>query len=577
MDKTTAYNYIRSKFVGIRETRRLIKEHSLKIKYGYLSEEESKTVRDVVDKFLKERSLTLNDLKKHLVEDTEFPIHDLLYECTSACELRTYKSIHTHISYMYHPYIRMDWNEEEEMQLLDLVNQKGFKWKEISYHITKYKDICRLKYLAIKGELTRQNLTNGMMQGLLSNMPSTDEEWEVLCTQLKMPKTLILRLVNRYLNGKELIKAENKIHEISLCLSILNHNHYCKFNVNIFNIVEFLNSEHDIFERIDGKSTPFISKKGKREGSVLVGGVFQRHSSSSCSSNNSNNSSTNTNNTNNNINNNINNNSNNNNINDEDAHFEQILENIKKATKENNIQTKFLNKFLDFFKLSENFNLNIDINKDDIFWFNVCRETVLEKSTAVKKFNQMRVTYGWKRFQDIYDTIIKISYDYVVLKIKERLIVKKQKQEEETIKIDNNSAIIENIADNNNIDNGSVNTSIDIGSVNNGIIENIGDNNNNIENVSINNSIDIGSINNGIIENIGDNNNNIENIEINNSKEKNASVNNSKEKNASANNSKEEIANEDSPIKPIFKKAPEPVKISKKWSEKDFVKIPKHS
>lgn len=452
MDRISAYNYIRSKFVGIRETRKLIKEHSLKIKYGYLSEQETTTVKNTVEKFLQERNLTLNDLKKHLVEDTEFPIHDLIYECTSVCELRTYKSIHTHIAYMYHPYIHMGWNEEEEVQLLDLVNQKGFNWKEISYHITKYKDICRMKYLSIKGELTKQNLSQGKIQELLKNMPSTDEEWGVLCAQLKMSKALVLRLLNKYLNGKELAKSENKILEITLCLCILNHNHYCKFNVNISSILEFLNTEHEIFEKIDGKTTPFISKKGKREGSVMIDGVFQRstgeiysrksadeiysknaetcskndeiysRNDETCSKKSTDGAEINENQLNK-IENQLNNST------DNDDHFEQILKKMKEATNKNNIHTRFLNKFLDFFKLNEKFDLNIEINKDDIFWFNVCREVVLEKSAAVRKFNQMKVSYGWKKFQDIYDTVIKLSYDYVTLKIKERLISKQDEAE----------------------------------------------------------------------------------------------------------------------------------------------------
>jgi hypothetical protein len=127
MDANSAYEFIRSRFVQLKETRTLVKKYGLKIKYGFFSKEEAQKVEKQVHKFLKERNLSMRELQRHLVEDTEFPIHDLLFECTQLCELRTYKSVHTHIMYIFHPYIRQTWKEEEEIQLLDLVNQKGFK------------------------------------------------------------------------------------------------------------------------------------------------------------------------------------------------------------------------------------------------------------------------------------------------------------------------------------------------------------------------------------------------------------------------------------------------------------------
>lgn len=402
MDKISAYNYIRSKFVELKETRALIKKHGLKIKYGYLSDEETRTVRHIVDKFLKERRLTMSDLKRHLVEDVEFPIHDLLYECTQVCELRTYKSIHTHLSYMCHPYIHINWNADEEVQLLDLVNQKGFKWKEISYHLSKYKDLCRTKYLILKGENSRA-LTKSRIENLLANMPSTDQEWAVICNELRVNKLYICKVIKRYLNGKELNRSESKLMEIHLCLLVLNNNHYCKFNCNIENILAYLESDvesYGIVDKIDGNATPFISKNGKRAGSVLVDGVFERPYENTANTDRE----------------------------YPEDDFEALLDDIKKESSENRSQTRFLNQFLDFFKINKDFDLNIKINKEDIFWYNVTRDINLEKCVAFSKFSQLSKVYGWRIFNDVYDTAVKLAYDHVMTRIKQTLVDKNTKE-----------------------------------------------------------------------------------------------------------------------------------------------------
>ena len=68
------------------------------------------------------------------------------------------------------------------------------------------------------------------------------------------------------------------------------------------------------------------------------------------------------------------------------------------------------------------FNLEVLINKEDIFWFNITREMVIGKAEIVSKFNLLSRQYNWKYFRDIYDTIMKISYDYVIMKIKQALV-----------------------------------------------------------------------------------------------------------------------------------------------------------
>lgn len=398
MDANSAYEFIRSRFVQLKETRTLVKKYGLKIKYGFFSKEEAQKVEKQVHKFLKERNLSMRELQRHLVEDTEFPIHDLLFECTQLCELRTYKSVHTHIMYIFHPYIRQTWKEEEEIQLLDLVNQKGFKWKEIGYHISKYKDMCLSRYLKLKGENSK-HLTKSFIENLLAHMPITDEEWAVLCNEVHLSKAQISRLIEKHLNGKQLQLPKCHLKEIELCLWILNHNHYCKFHIDVQRIKNYLESDplqYGFINKIQGGLTPFVSSRGNRKQrtqSVIYNATDKSNENREVDSNDL----------------------------EQDDAFESIIENILKAKEESDSQTRFLQQFLEFFKLDPRFNLNIIINRDDIFWFNITREMVIEKSEAVAKCNLLSRQYNWKTFQDIYDTVMKISYDYVILRIKQAL------------------------------------------------------------------------------------------------------------------------------------------------------------
>lgn len=401
MDANSAYEFIRSRFVQLKETRAIVKKFGLKIKYGYFSKEEAQKVETHVKKFLRERNLKMKDLQKHLVEDSEFPIHELLFECTQLCELRTYKSVHTHIMYIYHPYIREAWKEEEEIQLLDLVNQKGFKWKEIGYHISKYKDMCLSRYRQLKGENSKA-MSKSFIENLLQNMPVTDEEWAILTSEFKLNKIQITRLIEKHLNGKQLQLPKCHSKEIELCLRILNHNHYCKFKIDIEKVKEYLNSDpmkYGIVNKIQGESTPFVSIRGNtrsRATDYSNPSTFSISNLAELAD-----------------------------VGEEEAQddeFETLLENIIKSKQESDSQTKFLQQFLDFFRLDPNFNLNVNINKEDIFWFNITREMLIEKSEATSKFNLLSRQHGWRVYKDIYDTVMKISYDYVILRIKQALI-----------------------------------------------------------------------------------------------------------------------------------------------------------
>lgn len=411
MDRETAYNYIRSKFIELQETRKLIKKHNLKIKYGFLSKEESNTVKETIERFLSERNYTMADLQKHLVEEEEFPFHDLLYECTQACEFRTFKSIHTHVAYTYNPFIHTTWNVEEELQLLDLVSQKGFIWKEISYHLSKYKDLCRNRYLWLKGERAKHLGKHKIEQLLSAGLPATGEEWTALCEQLKMSKNYILRAIEKYLNGKELEKPREKTKEILLCLLILRNNHFCKFDINIDSIMSYLNSDttsFNLYERIDGSKTPFLSVRGKKV--RVVNEINQRQAvdeNNDCTDITTMKS---------------------NDGEEIEAEFDSLLGSIKNSINSGNKeQARFLNVFLEFFSSCQDYDMEVVLNKEDVFWQNVTREMVLDKAAAIAKFNTIKQQYNWRTYKDVYDTVIKIAYDHVMLRIKDDLLSKNLK------------------------------------------------------------------------------------------------------------------------------------------------------
>lgn len=352
-DASSAYNYIRSKFVIASGMRELIKKHKLKIKYGVFSKAEAEIVRRTLDKFLADRGLAMEDFQRSLFEGGDFPIKDLIYECTQVCETRTYYTIFNHLAYTYHPYIRQRITEEEEIQLLDLVNQKGFRWKEIGYHLSKYKDLCQRKYLMLVGEGNHKQLTKKRIETMLSHMPSTEEEWTVVCRELKQKKPKILQAVKRFLNGKKLCGRETGKIEIQLCLLILNNNHYCKFNCDTQRIIDYLDGDVQAFEIVERR---------------------------------------------------------------------EVSEAEMKNEEATNGQSRFLEKFLGLFDISEDFNLDVTINKDDIFWYNITREMNVEKGVSIVRFNELSRIYGWKKFRDIYDTIMKLAYDYAIVRTKQTLI-----------------------------------------------------------------------------------------------------------------------------------------------------------
>jgi len=397
---SSAYNYIRSKFVIARGMRELIKKHKLKIKYGVFAKDEAQLVERTLNKFLADRGLSMDDFKRGLVEGGDFPIKELVYECTQACESRTYHTMFNHLAYSYHPDIRKRIEADEEIQLLDLVNQKGFKWKEIGYHLSKYKDLCQRKYLSMIGENSR-SLTKRRIEGLLTRMPATDEEWGVVCREMRLKRPTIVRAINRFLNGKRLCEDEGRNLEIQLCILILKGNHYCRFNCDVERILGYL--EGDEILDITNGGDPNVVDGGDPD-VVDVGDLNVANGGDP----------------------NVVDGDDLNVVNGGDPNV--VNENHPNTSSEEirGTQSRFLARFLIFFNLADDFNLDVPINKDDIFWYNITRDLNLPKSLALTKFNQLSAMYGWRTFQDIYDTVVKIAYDYAVVRIKQLLIEKSQ-------------------------------------------------------------------------------------------------------------------------------------------------------
>lgn len=364
MDKETAYNYLRSKFISSKKQKELIKKYNLKIRHGNLTKKEIQLVKDTLETFLNNRKLNLKDLEDHLTDFKEFPIKDLVFECTQACELRTFESIRTHIFFHYNPFVKMNICKEDEVRLVELVSEKGFAWKEIMHHLGRYKDYCRLKYLEIKGEVMG-TLSKSAIENLLKNgLPLTETEWGVLCAKLKLTKAHILKKIKKYLNGKDLKNEELNLMDIRMIVLILKHNYYCKFNIDENQITEFLRSYNTV-----GSLSKEDEPTESDEIDDLRVGLKQTHNN---------------------------------------------IDNLR--------YVNFLKEYLYYFKENTKLDLNILICKDDIFWQNISRELDVESIVLKGAFNRISSIYEWKTFQDIYDTLMKLSYDYVLFNSKKMLI-----------------------------------------------------------------------------------------------------------------------------------------------------------
>lgn len=401
MDRESAYNYIRSKFVKYRILRSVIKKHNFNIKQGQLSKDEKNKVHDAINSFLSKRQLTMADLENYLIQITDFPYHDLLFECTQAVELRLYHSIEKHIYFWYNPYKLNKFTQEDDLNLLELVNNKGFAWKEIMYHTKKYEQYLRVRYLTMIGEKGAYMGPRRIEALLDTGLPSTDADWNELCKVLKQNKTFILKKVKEYLNGKSLNKNKDRIVDIKLMLTILKRNHPCHMNIDIEEIINSLeNCEYyenviqinpdteieEANEAIDVVDEDIKELLNEDIEEVLNEDIEEDIAQKS-------------------------------------APFKKLPKMLEdRISNSNKYFTLFLERFLLFFQGFDNFDMNVEIDKTDIFWFNIHKELDIQTPILLSRFNQLKQEFDMKYYRDIYDSMIKLSFGTVIERLKDKLI-----------------------------------------------------------------------------------------------------------------------------------------------------------
>lgn len=247
MDGAVAYQYLRSKFVMAKDAQKLIKQFDLKFKYGNFSTKEAKLTHKIIDEFIQEHNLTMDDLQSHLAEETPFPLPDLVARVVNEIEHRTYKTVFTHIAFNYHPFVTHKFAPEEDIELLRLVQKRGFQWKEIAQNLSKYRNHCRIRFLSLKGEQYRYLSIKQVKELVEHGLPRTDYEWAEESKRLCVSKDQLIKKVNRYLRRLEFDRNDEYYSNVVLLLYVLAYNYYCAVSININRITELIN----------GPSTPY--------------------------------------------------------------------------------------------------------------------------------------------------------------------------------------------------------------------------------------------------------------------------------------------------------------------------------
>lgn len=240
MENIPAYKELRSKFVCAKTARRLIKENGLKFRHGFFSTKEVEATRGAVAEFLDDNGLAVKDLENWLVEDAEFPRFELAKYVTSRVPYRTFKSIITFITWWYNPLTKSKFSEGDDLQLVELVNQKGFRWKEIGMVLEKWRDQCRHRFLRLKGLEKKKIHMKDIKQIVRAGIPTSEAEWTVLCTRMQVSKALLTKYINQYLKRMPSDPSCDAINNITLCAYILVHNFYCTVSIDLRRFVDFL-------------------------------------------------------------------------------------------------------------------------------------------------------------------------------------------------------------------------------------------------------------------------------------------------------------------------------------------------
>lgn len=240
MDPTSTYNYLRNKFVPAKSAYKIIREFDLKFKYGPFSPREIKLAREAIDEFLSERKLTMDDVQSYLAEDAPFPFLELVAHVVTHIEHRTYKAVHTHVAFHYHPLVTHKFGPEEDLELLKLVQKRGFQWKEIARQLEKYRNHCRIRFLQLKGEMSRYITVRQIRTLLAEGLPTTSSGWAEKAKELGVSRDTLVRKVTRYLRSMSFDRSEESYAAIMLFVYALAYNYFSAMSIDIKGLLGFL-------------------------------------------------------------------------------------------------------------------------------------------------------------------------------------------------------------------------------------------------------------------------------------------------------------------------------------------------
>lgn len=422
MDASAAYNELRTKFMMSKPAKKLIKENNLKFKYGFFSAKESAVLREAVLEFLAKNKLELTDLEKYLTEDAAFPIHDLVLHAVSKLEYRTFKAVHTHITFVYHPMTASRFMENEDVELLNLVGAKGFRWKAIGMVLAKYRDQCRKRYLLLKGLQEKYLGTREIKKIVSEGIPRSEQEWIELCLRLGISKARLVKRIDKYLKSATFSATDTYYHDIVLCTYIISLNYYCAMSVDPRQVIEFLanGARQYIEQHVLGSpahpNEPAADNGAPAPSAILPSGNAKDpdakanepalHKDASATDDTAPN------------------------ARDSDPKH-RLLSNIiankikiaNEATEQTNKTKKNFNEnFKQLFRLEKMQDLDIGVEIDDIFWGSIAQELGLEVHALKSKFYGLCSSHGFRTFRDIYDAVLGMAYDYFIDQIKQRLL-----------------------------------------------------------------------------------------------------------------------------------------------------------
>lgn len=385
-DTNPGYNTLRTRFVSAKHAKEIMKKNSLKMRQGFFSGAEAEMARRAISEFLSDNKLDLSDLNRYFLEDSIFPMADLVRHVVEQLPYRTFKSVHLHIAFCYHPGVHDKFTEEQNIQLLSYVRQHGYQWTIIGRVVEKYRDHCRRQYLSLTGQTERRLVDREIKRIVSDGVPVTEEEWLEVCQLYNITKKSLSKGLSKYMKRIEFNRDDTYYTDIVLMSYILAYNHYCALQVDIPALLCFLNEQPAaalLAEGADGfgdgpENIP-DGAPSEQDAKHVSTGAHTRGS----------------------------------------PLYQSVQRGVARCL-----------------CVPDKFNLGVPVEYDDIFWFNICEMIPLALPVARSKYFSICRIYGLRTFEDILKTLRELCYGFLVDRIKkgflEGLRADRPREEEES-------------------------------------------------------------------------------------------------------------------------------------------------